>query len=86
MSAYTLYIHPRALQEIKNLPGHVRQRAIRAVDALAEQSRPSGSVELSAVATPKSKMTLHRLRIDKWRVIYSVDEEDKVAVRGGCEN
>jgi len=27
---------------------------------------------------PKSGITLHRLRIEKWRVIYAIDEEEKI--------
>lgn len=32
VSRYTVYIIPRAWQEMKNLPGNIRQRARRAVD------------------------------------------------------
>ena len=33
---YTVYVLPRALQEIKHLSGHVRQRVKRIVDELAQ--------------------------------------------------
>ncbi|MCL4861516.1 MAG: hypothetical protein KJZ93_19010 [Caldilineaceae bacterium] len=39
---YTVYVLPRALQEIKRLPGHVRQRVKRLIDDLAEDPRPPG--------------------------------------------
>jgi mRNA-degrading endonuclease RelE of RelBE toxin-antitoxin system len=32
---YTVYVLPRALQEIKRLPGHIRQRVKRVIDDLA---------------------------------------------------
>ncbi|MBI1904200.1 MAG: hypothetical protein HYS13_24155 [Planctomycetia bacterium] len=34
MSRYTVYVTPGAWKEIKRLPGHIRQRVRRAVDAL----------------------------------------------------
>ena len=36
MSRYTVYIIPRAWKEIKDLPGNMRQRVKRAIDALAD--------------------------------------------------
>ncbi len=35
MSRYTVYVTPGAWKEIKSLPGNMRQRVRRAVDALA---------------------------------------------------
>ncbi len=40
MSRYTVYVTPQAWREIKGLPGNVRQRVKRAVDALAADPRP----------------------------------------------
>ena len=46
MSRYRVYTTPRALKETKDLPGHIRQRVTRAVKALADNPRPSGSKDL----------------------------------------
>jgi mRNA interferase RelE/StbE len=78
VNAYAVYVLPRALHEIKHLPGHVRQRVKRAIDLLAENPRPPGSSELSAVIPSMPDVTAHRLKIDKWRILYAVDEGEKV--------
>lgn len=78
MSAYTLYIRPGALRELRQLPGHVRQRMKRLVDKMAVDPRPSGSVELSEIVPPRPDVTLHRLRLEKWRIIYAIQEDEKL--------
>jgi mRNA interferase RelE/StbE len=82
---YVVYVLPQALQEIKRLPGHVRQRVKRLIDDFAADPRPPGSIELSNIPIPKPGVTLHRFRLDKWRIVYAVDEEaaavDVMAVR-----
>lgn len=82
---YTVYVLPQALQEIKRLPGHVRQRVKRIIDDFAEDPRPPGSIDLSNITVPKSAVTLHRFKLEKWRIVYAVDEEtaavDVMAVR-----
>ena len=75
MSRYTVYITPRAWKEIKNLPGNMRQRVKRAVEALADNPRPPKSTELN---TPDLQPDLHRLRLDKWRIVYAISEPDKI--------
>lgn len=73
MSRYTVYTTPRALQEIKDLPGHMRQRVKRAVRALANNPRPTGSKELDV---PDLEHEVRRLKLDKWRVVYAITEAD----------
>ena len=46
MSRYQLYVTPAAWKEIKDLPGHVRQRVRKAVTLLAEKPRPAKSKAL----------------------------------------
>lgn len=82
MKRYTVYVIPDAWQEIKDLPGHMRQRVRRAVDALAENPRPAKSKQLDV---PDLKPELYRLRLDRWRIVYAITEEhslvDVLAVR-----
>lgn len=73
---YTVYVLPRALHEIKHLPGHVRQRVKRVIDELGQNPRPSGSIELSDITMPKPHVTLHRFKIEKWRIVYAIDHEE----------
>lgn len=75
MSKYTVYVIPSALREIKDLPGHVRHRIKRAIDALADDPHPS---ESKALNVPEDlEYEVWRLRLDKWRVVYAIAEEDK---------
>ena len=75
MSRYTVYITPRAAKEIRDLPGNVRQRVRRAIEALADNPLPSLGKKLS---TPAFLYDLRRLRLDKWRIVYAVSETDKI--------
>ena len=75
MSRYTVYVIPRAWQEIKDLPGHMRQRVRRAVDGLADDPHPPRSRRLR---TERVIPELYRLRLDRWRIVYGITEEDKV--------
>ncbi len=73
MTRYTVYTTPCALKETKDLPGHMRQRVKRAVKALADNPRPSGSKDLDM---PDLEHEVRRLKLDKWRVIYAITEVD----------
>jgi mRNA interferase RelE/StbE len=70
---YTVYTTPSALQEAKNLPGHMRQRIKRAIRDLADDPRPAGSKELDV---PEIEPEVRRLKLDKWRVVYAIAESD----------
>lgn len=74
MSKYSVHITPEALSEIKDLPGHMRQRVKRAIDALADNPHPPDS---KALHVPDIEFEVWRLRLDKWRIVYAVTEEDK---------
>jgi len=75
VSLYTVYVTPSAWREIKDLPGHMRQQIKRAIDALADNPQPPVSKTL---AMPEElNYDVRRLRLDKWRVIYAITEEDK---------
>ncbi|RME44138.1 MAG: type II toxin-antitoxin system RelE/ParE family toxin [Caldilineae bacterium] len=74
MSRYTVYIVPRAWQEMKHLPGNMRQRVKRAVESLAENPRPAKSKALRVLDVEHE---VRRLRLDRWRVLYAVTEMDK---------
>jgi mRNA interferase RelE/StbE len=75
MSGYAVYVTPRALAEIRELPGHVRQRARRAIDGLASEPRSARSKSLS-LADDASE--LRRIRQDRWRIVYLLSDTDRV--------
>jgi len=80
VNEYSVYVTPSALREVKDLPGHVRQRIKRAVDDLAVDPHPPGSktLELSEEETHAGGgCEICRLRIEKWRVLYTITEAEK---------
>ena len=58
--------------EVDKLPGHLRQRARRIIDALAHEPRPAGAKELRELPGR------YRLWLDGWRIIYRVDDEAEI--------
>jgi mRNA interferase RelE/StbE len=75
VSLYTVYVTPQAWKEIKELPGNVRQRAKRAVEALADNPLPPSAIKLDLA---DSSYDLRRIRMDKWRIVYMVNETNRV--------
>lgn len=81
VSSYTVYVTPAALDAARHLPGHVRQRVKRAIDDLQTEPRPPGSKALDISDAQQSagiKVEVRRLRLDKWRVLYTIRETDKL--------
>lgn len=69
--AYMVYVIPQAWQEMKVLPGNMRQRIRRLIDALPNEPIPQRSKELRITA---DGVVLYRLRLDRWRLIYAIDQ------------
>jgi mRNA interferase RelE/StbE len=75
---YQVYVMPEAWNELKDLPGNVRQRVRAVINSLEADPRQSNSKQLTATSRD---WELRRVRLDKWRVIYGInDEELKVDV------
>lgn len=70
---YQLWVKDEAKQEIRQLPGHVRQRVRRIVQNLSDEPRPSDSIQMSASA--HTVLEVPRVRLDVWRIIYVIDEK-----------
>jgi mRNA interferase RelE/StbE len=75
VSRYNVYVVPAAWKEIKNLPGHMRQRVRKAIRALAEDPRPAKG---KALEVPDVASEVRRLRLDRWRIVYAIAEDDEV--------
>jgi mRNA-degrading endonuclease RelE of RelBE toxin-antitoxin system len=71
--SYRLWIKDEAKAEARSLPGHVRQQVRRAINGLGSDPRPHNSLELKI---PEGiELEARRIRIDRWRVIYVVDDQ-----------
>jgi mRNA interferase RelE/StbE len=82
MSDYSVYVTPDAWEEMKRLPGNMRQRVRREIKALAHTPRPPSSKQLQ---TDTTEQQAWRLRLDRWRIIYLISDAeytvDVLAVR-----
>lgn len=66
---YQIEVTRTSAKEIRDLPGHVRQRVRRLVDSLADNPYPAGSKEL------RDLPGRFRVRLDRWRIIYRVEPD-----------
>jgi mRNA interferase RelE/StbE len=69
--SYKVWVEPEVRAETSNTPGNVRQRLKRAMLDLTEDPRPSNSRVLD---WPLENFEPRRLKIDKWRIVYAVDD------------
>lgn len=82
---YRLNFAEDVLHDIDRLPGHVRQRVKRTINSLTDNPRPSSAIEL------RNKADHYRIRLDDWRILYQVKDEDlivfilKVGIKKGPE-
>jgi mRNA interferase RelE/StbE len=67
---YQVRIAPRARREIGHLPQQIQARIIARLEALADNPRPSGVVQMAGVER------LYRLRVGDYRAIYSVEDNE----------
>jgi len=72
-----LWLEPEVHTVRKHLPGNVRQWLKRAIDDLANDPRPSESqsLDVTGLDVPPG-VELRRLRIERWRVVYAVNDDD----------
>lgn len=81
MASYRVEVDRALRHEIRKLPGNVRQRVMRALQALREKPRPAESIPLD---TAKAELQLvpgselRRIRIESWRIVYLVEDEDSL--------
>ena len=76
MIGYRIYVIPEAWNEIKELPGNVRQRVRQAIGQLAAEPRPSNSKPLETQGQDLPR-ELRRLRMDRWRIVYVVTDGER---------
>lgn len=66
--AYTVIVAPAAKRDLKRLPADALRRVAEAIDQLADEPRPHGSVKLQGATD------LYRIRIGDYRVIYQIHD------------
>ncbi len=72
MNLYRTETPPPIKKKIDKMPGHLRQRARRDIKGLGNNPHPPGSKEL------KDLPGRYRVHLDGWRIIYLLNEEDKI--------
>lgn len=75
--SYDLFLEPEVHETRKELPGNLRQRVRRLIDALANTPRPAESqpLDVADIVLP-STIELRRIRIERWRIVYAVCDAD----------
>lgn len=70
---YQIEISSSAQKEIGSLPGYVRAQALKLIDSLGENPKPSRAKEL------RDKRNIYRIWLaTKWRIVYEIDEEFQI--------
>lgn len=78
MAFYQVNVTHQVRKEIRQLPGHIRQRVIHILQALQKEPHPSNSRPLDTIKADiklDSTIELCRIRIDSWRIVYVIEEE-----------
>ena len=75
MASYRVVIKPSAAKEIEAVDQKKdRQRIVASILALADEPRPIGSEKLAG------QSDRYRIRIGRFRVVYSIAEDDLVVL------
>ncbi len=81
---WTVLISRDAKKILRRLPKDVLRRISKAIDALADNPRPTGCKKLVGYEA------LYRVRVGDWRISYAVEDERlivlviEIAPRGGA--
>ncbi len=74
MARYRVLIKPSAVKELEAIPiKKTRQRIASSIRKLAENPRPRGCEKLSA-------LDRYRIRQGWYRVVYSIDDEERTVL------
>jgi mRNA interferase RelE/StbE len=69
--SYSLEIVSKAEKEFLKLPDTIKRKIRRQIFTLENNPRPFGSIKLKDSA-------FHRMRTGEYRVIYSIDDKNKI--------
>ena len=68
--SYQVEYSKEARLDLRGMPARFRNRVRTLIDALSNNPRPTKSKEL------RDLPGLYRLRLEQWRIIYSVDDAE----------
>ena len=68
--AYGVVLHREAKKDIKKLHPQIRNRVIAALDAISENPKLNGSIQLSGYAD------LYRYRVGHHRIVYRINDNE----------
>jgi mRNA interferase RelE/StbE len=72
MADYAITFARSARRELETFDASIVRRVISKIDALTQDPRPSGSRKL------QGEQNLWRIRIGDYRVVYSVDDRQRI--------
>lgn len=75
---YDLFLEPEVHTTRDDLPGNIRQRVRRAIDALSSTPRPPESAAMDTTDLElRAGVELRRIRMERWRIVYAVCDEEQ---------
>lgn len=80
MASYQVSVTAAVRAEVRALPGNFRQRILRLFRDLEREPRPPTSKALDTSALVDLDLAgidARRVRVEGWRVIYAINNEDK---------
>ena len=80
MVAYKVIIRRPAEKELEAIERHLLPAIWGKIKTLASEPRPKGSIKL------KDTKTSYRLRVRDYRIIYTIDDKNKVVVVVGVKH
>ena len=78
---YKVILEREALQSSRKLPNEIQVKIARLMMSLRENPRPKGCKKLSG-----QFQNLWRLRCGDYRIIYSIDDKDKIVRVEWCKH
>ena len=72
MSDYSVQVKPSARKELEALPDNMLARVLQKMEALRATPRPAGCKKL------KGYKDQWRVRVGDWRIVYIVDDSEKL--------
>lgn len=71
--SYEVGFHPRVKKQLKGLPQNIQKRALKRIQSLEINPRPSGYRKLTSV-----NPTTYRIKTGNYRILYTVDDENRL--------
>ena len=72
MAKYNVTFTSHAKKQINSLRAKLVEKIIEKIEALSDNPRPPGCLKLHHI------MSLWRIRVGKYRIIYQIDDKDKI--------